>query len=97
MRCVRLTFSILQQEENRVLGDNKLPQLHHVGHSVRHDSPLSPPAVTALPQTLQKDRRRKQVIIGGLTKVTGAHGNKDAMRGGERISVLVSAWNKWEK
>lgn len=53
VRCARLTFSILQQKEDCVFRDNKLPQLHHVRHRVRHDCPLSPPTVTALPQTLR--------------------------------------------
>lgn len=48
-----LTFSVLQQKEHSVFRDNELLQLHHVGHRVRHDGPLSPPTVTALPQTLQ--------------------------------------------
>ncbi len=53
MRCARLTFSILQQKENCIFRDDKLFQLHHVGHRVRHDRPLRPPTVTAPPQPLQ--------------------------------------------
>lgn len=56
-RYACLTFSILQQKENCVFGDEKIPQLHHVGHRVRHDSLLSPPTVTALSQTLQWNER----------------------------------------
>lgn len=82
VRCARLTFSILQQKENCVLRDDKLPQLHHVGHRVRHDCPLSPPTVTALPQTLQEDEE-KEVIKGGLTKEKGVQENREDMRGGK--------------
>lgn len=57
MRCVRLTFGILQQEENGIFRDDELPQLYHVGHRVRHDGPLSPPTITALPQTLYQEMR----------------------------------------
>lgn len=63
--CTALTFGVLQQQEDRVLGHNKLFQLHHVGHGVRHDGPPQAPTVAALPQTLrldeeEKGRRRKR-------------------------------------
>lgn len=50
---VRLTFGVLQQEENCVFRDDELPQLHHMGHGVRHYCPLCASTVAALPQTLQ--------------------------------------------
>lgn len=53
VRHVKLTFSILQQKENCVFRDNELPQLHHVGHRMRHDGPLSLTTVAAPSQTLQ--------------------------------------------
>lgn len=53
MRCLCLTFSIVQQKENSVFRDDEFPQLHHVGHRVRHDCPLSASTVAAFPQTLQ--------------------------------------------
>lgn len=59
-RCAGLTFGVLQQEEDCVLRDDKLLQLHHVGHGVRHDGLPQTPTVTALPHTLPLDRGRRR-------------------------------------
>ena len=57
MGCVRLTFSVLQKKKNGVFGDDEFLQLHHVWHRGRHDCPLRPPTVTALPQALRGEDR----------------------------------------
>lgn len=59
VRLLCLTFSILQQKKNGVFRDNELPKLHHVGHRMRHDGPLSLTTVTTPFQTLQQEGRER--------------------------------------